>query len=154
MGKDGCGVVFDTPRTGEVAALGMQALRLSRASERDFFRKAPKLKVSRGKSMEGTLSFRGCYKKPAASLKNHKLVNIPVHYLSLETKAVKTFMPSLLCQCLKSTANFTVSSLQVHVYYFSKITVHFHSPDLDDLQKVFVRYRLRVTVSLFDRSYF
>lgn len=26
--------------------------------------------------MEGTQSFRGCYKKPAANLKNHELVNI------------------------------------------------------------------------------
>lgn len=123
------GLCLITPGTGEVGAIGMQALRLRRASERDLSRKALKLEVSGGKSMEGTESFRGCYKKPGANLKNHKLV----HYLSLETKAVKTFMPSLLCQCLKSTASFTVLSFQVHIYYSSKITVPFHSPDLDDL---------------------
>lgn len=33
---------------------------------------------------------------------------------------------------------------QVLIYYFSKITAHFHSPDLDDLWKVLVCYRLRV----------
>lgn len=68
--------MFDTPRTGEAAALGMQALSLRRASERGLFRKTLKLKVSGGKSMEGTGSFRGCYKKPAANLENHELVNI------------------------------------------------------------------------------
>lgn len=49
LGKDGCRVLCDTPRTGEVAALGMQALCLRKASEKDFFRKALKLKVSGGK---------------------------------------------------------------------------------------------------------
>lgn len=33
---------------------------------------------------------------------------------------------------------------EVLIYYFSEITVHFHSSDLDDLWKVFVCYRLSI----------
>lgn len=98
LGEGGCGVVFGTPRTGEVAALGMQALRLRRASGRDLFRKTLKLKVSRGKSLEGTQSFRGCYKKPAAHLKNHKLVNVACALFIIVNKGCYNFPPLPMCK--------------------------------------------------------